>query len=79
MQRVGALDLGFNPNLRLSFSAGLAQCHPSDELGTLLSKVDTALYAAKLNGRGRIEFGRPVASAARSGTAARAGRPVPAP
>ena len=37
----------------LSFSSGLAQCHPDDSVATLLERTDKAVYAAKAAGKGR--------------------------
>ncbi len=37
----------------LSFSAGLAACHPDDDVAGLLQRTDTAVYAAKAAGKGR--------------------------
>ena len=38
---------------RLSFSAGLAACHPDDDVARLLQRTDRAVYAAKAAGKGR--------------------------
>lgn len=37
----------------LSFSAGLAACHPDDDVAGLLQRTDKAVYAAKAAGKGR--------------------------
>ena len=37
----------------LSFSAGLAACHPDDTMATLLERTDKAVYTAKRGGKGR--------------------------
>ena len=37
----------------LSFSAGLAACHPGDSVATLLERTDRAVYTAKAAGKGR--------------------------
>jgi diguanylate cyclase (GGDEF)-like protein len=40
----------------LSFSSGLAACHPDDDVESLLQRTDKAVYAAKTGGRGRTAF-----------------------
>jgi len=43
-----------------SFSAGVTVSHsPQDTLAALLAQADSALYAAKQAGRGRVEMARP--------------------
>lgn len=37
----------------LGFSAGLAACHPDDDVAQLLQRTDKAVYAAKAAGKGR--------------------------
>jgi diguanylate cyclase (GGDEF)-like protein len=37
----------------LSFSAGIAACHAEDDVGSLLQRVDRAVYTAKAAGKGR--------------------------
>ena len=37
----------------LKFSAGLAACHPDDDVAALLERTDKAVYAAKAAGKGR--------------------------
>ena len=37
----------------LSFSSGLAACHPEDDVRSLLQRTDRAVYAAKAAGKGR--------------------------
>jgi diguanylate cyclase (GGDEF)-like protein len=37
----------------LSFSSGLAACHPDDDVKSLLERTDRAVYAAKAAGKGR--------------------------
>src|SRR5690606_34009588 len=45
-----------DPELRLSFSAGVAQWRPSDSPESLLHRADTALYEAKHGGRDRTRI-----------------------
>ncbi len=37
----------------LGFSAGVAACHPDDDVDRLLQRTDKAVYAAKVAGKGR--------------------------
>ncbi len=37
----------------LGFSAGIAACHPDDDVDRLLQRADKAVYAAKAGGKGR--------------------------
>ena len=41
-------------DLKYSFSAGVAMATPSDTIGSLMVRADTALYEAKHGGRGRV-------------------------
>lgn len=53
-----ALDGRFadiDPELHITFSAGLVDARPGDDLGTVLERADQALYRAKSNGRDRVE------------------------
>lgn len=43
------------PNLRLGFSAGVAERRPGESAASLLQRADAALYRAKDAGRGRVE------------------------
>lgn len=42
-----------DPGLRLSFSAGLAACHPGESIEEVIELADQALYRAKQAGRSR--------------------------
>lgn len=44
------------PELRTTFSAGLAQLHPREGLAQALERADTALYLAKTSGRNVAAF-----------------------
>jgi len=39
---------------KIGFSAGLAACHPDDNVERLLERADKAVYAAKAAGKGRL-------------------------
>jgi diguanylate cyclase (GGDEF)-like protein len=52
-QSVEAMKFDGHPNLRVTFSAGLAQAHVGDTLEHLVERADQALYAAKRQGRNR--------------------------
>lgn len=43
------------PDMRISFSGGLAQFEPGESLDGAIDRADSALYQAKSNGRNRIE------------------------
>jgi diguanylate cyclase (GGDEF)-like protein len=55
------------PGLVISFSAGVAECAPGDELDAAVARADAALYEAKRAGRDRVLLARsgpvPVAAA----------------
>ena len=40
----------------VTISGGIAKLAPEEDIGSLMRRADTALYAAKSNGRDRIEF-----------------------
>lgn len=44
----------FAPGLRVSFSAGVAECAHPDQLTSALKQADLALYRAKAEGRARV-------------------------
>jgi diguanylate cyclase (GGDEF)-like protein len=44
----------FSPGMRVTISAGVATLRPNDSPDTLLARADSALYAAKAQGRNRI-------------------------
>jgi diguanylate cyclase (GGDEF)-like protein len=46
-----------HPNLRISVSIGATVALPGDSITSLLSRADALLYAAKTNGRNRVEMG----------------------
>jgi diguanylate cyclase (GGDEF)-like protein/PAS domain S-box-containing protein len=55
-QRVERLTVALPGNkLRITISAGTAACRDGDSLDTMLKRADTALYAAKANGRNRVQ------------------------
>jgi diguanylate cyclase len=43
-----------DPDERITISIGLAECRPGETADDLLSRVDSALYRAKQNGRDRV-------------------------
>lgn len=51
----------YAPDLRLTFSAGLAEHVQNEPLNALLERADRALYRAKALGRDRIELATPAA------------------
>lgn len=51
---------GLRP-LLYSFSAGLAQPRPAEELKSLLTRADASLYKAKISGRRRVEVSQDAA------------------
>ena len=44
----------FSPGMKVTISAGVATLNPSETSDTLLARADSALYAAKAQGRNRI-------------------------
>jgi diguanylate cyclase (GGDEF)-like protein len=44
------------PDLRITFSGGLTICKKTDDVESLLKRVDELLYKAKQGGRNRIEY-----------------------
>lgn len=50
-QSVSELVIASAPNLRITFSAGIAQFVPNERLDTAIERADHALYQAKQNGR----------------------------
>lgn len=44
----------FSPGMQVTISAGVATLHPNETSDTLLARADSALYAAKAQGRNRI-------------------------
>jgi diguanylate cyclase (GGDEF)-like protein len=42
--------------LRITISIGAAWCEESETLESVVARADSALYAAKDNGRNRVEF-----------------------
>lgn len=63
-QRINALEMKDlkGDSFSITVSQGLANYEPGDERSSLLSRADNALYAAKDNGRDRIETSEPVSS-----------------
>ncbi|WP_442579658.1 GGDEF domain-containing protein [Mesorhizobium sp. ASY16-5R] len=53
-----------HPAVHYSFSAGVASASPGDDLKSLFSRADLALYAAKKNGRGQIHIDRAASNVA---------------
>lgn len=54
-ERVGATDFGSSaPELRITFSTGLAQLKPGESIDSVLERADQAMYRAKAEGRDRI-------------------------
>lgn len=51
-------DLIGQPNLHVSFSAGLTAIQHKDETRAILARADKALYQAKNNGRDRVEIAK---------------------
>lgn len=48
------IDIGNGQMLRVTTSSGVAYCHKSDTLETLLHRADKFLYVAKHNGKNRV-------------------------
>jgi PleD family two-component response regulator len=46
---------GVDPDLRVSFSAGLAARHGREPFNDTINRADKALYRAKAAGRDRVE------------------------
>ena len=44
----------FSPSMRVTISAGVATLKPNETPDTFLARADSALYAAKAQGRNRI-------------------------
>jgi diguanylate cyclase (GGDEF)-like protein len=44
----------FSPGMQVTISAGVAMLRPEETADTLLTRADSALYAAKARGRNRI-------------------------
>jgi diguanylate cyclase len=44
----------FSPGMKVTISAGVATLNPNETSDTLLARADSALYAAKAQGRNRI-------------------------
>jgi diguanylate cyclase (GGDEF)-like protein len=44
----------FSPGMKVTMSAGVATLHPNETSDTFLARADSALYAAKAQGRNRI-------------------------
>ncbi len=53
-QSVASLAAAPGASTQVTVSIGLAECLPAESLGSLLSRVDSALYAAKRDGRNRV-------------------------
>lgn len=58
-QSVAGLDYPGYPQLRVTFSAGIAQAKPGESLEHLLERADMALYEAKHQGRNRCLLASP--------------------
>ncbi|HEU4386240.1 MAG TPA: GGDEF domain-containing protein [Blastocatellia bacterium] len=55
LEAVRAMDVDVQGvSVRITISAGIAQLNPGDDLRTLLSRADAALYRAKQEGRNRL-------------------------
>ena len=44
----------FSPGMKVTMSAGVAMLNPNETSDTFLARADSALYAAKAQGRNRI-------------------------
>ncbi|MEQ1954060.1 GGDEF domain-containing protein [Mesorhizobium sp. CN2-181] len=53
-----------HPPVKFTFSAGVAAANHGDDLRSLFSRADLALYAAKKNGRGQIKVDRAASNVA---------------
>lgn len=53
-----------HPPVNFTFSAGVSSANPGDDLRSLFSRADLALYAAKKSGRGRIQVDRAASNVA---------------
>lgn len=56
LQAIGSPMVLDGRSITVSASAGIALANPADDVDDLLRESDTAMYAAKARGRGRIEF-----------------------
>ncbi|HOY69742.1 MAG TPA: GGDEF domain-containing protein [Methylotenera sp.] len=54
---IASTRVEFYPEIQLTLSLGLANLLPSDDMSSLLTRADHALYQAKENGRNRVEIG----------------------
>jgi len=49
------LSSGASRNITVSMGVAVSTDHPSGDIGSLLNEADRGLYAAKQNGRNRVE------------------------
>ena len=55
LHKLGPIECGpEHQPVQISFSAGLATAHHSEELSSLMARADSALYSAKNQGRSRV-------------------------
>ncbi len=53
---IASTRVEFYPEIQLTLSLGVATLRPDDDMNSLLSRADHALYQAKENGRNRVEI-----------------------